>query len=200
MWTTLFDGMLSPAWRMSTIRNQPDQDDPGRFVLEGGALLAVPGTDIGLLWYAKPAPPDFELALEWRQRSDDDNSGVYVRFPDLDSKGYGNTAYVAVDLGFEIQIDNRGVPDGAPKHRTGAIYNIDDQAFSLVDPRPIGEWNDLVIRVTGQTYVVRLNGTQTTCFVNHNQARGVQAPAFIGLQTHPGACSVSYRNIRIRPA
>jgi hypothetical protein len=198
MWTPLFDGTLTPAWRMSTIENQPGNDDPGRFELVDGALLAIPGNDIGLYWHTQPTPPDFDLALEWRQRSDDDNSGVFVRFPDPTSKGYNNTAYVAVDYGFEIQIDNRGVPDGADKHLTGAIYNIDDQAFTRVAPRPVGEWNELRIRVVGQTYTVHLNGVQTTCFVNHNVSRGIASPAFVGLQTHPAPGSVSYRNIRMR--
>lgn len=198
MWRTLFDGTASPYWRMSTITNQPSASDPGRFDLVDGTLAAVPGNDIGLYWYTQPAPADFELALEWRQATDDDNSGVFVRFPDPDSKGYSNTAYVAVDFGFEIQIDNKGVPDGAPKHRTGAIYNIDDQVFSLVPPRPPGEWNALSIIVIGQTYIVRLDGTQTTRFENHNIMRGVPAPAFVGLQTHPAPCNVSFRNIRIR--
>jgi hypothetical protein len=196
MWTTLFDGMPNAAWRMSTIVDQPGRDDPGRFDLLDGALIAVPGNDIGLYWYATPVPADFELALEWRQASPDDNSGVFVRFPDLDSKGYNNTAYVAVDFGFEIQIDNNGFPDGAPKHTTGAIYNVDDQAFTRVAPRPIGEWNEYVIRAVGQTYTVALNGTQTTRFVNADATRGTGN--FIGLQTHPAPGSISFRNIRVR--
>jgi hypothetical protein len=196
MWTPLFDGALDPAWRMSTITNQPGRDDPGRFDLVDGSLLAVPGNDIGLYWYTTPVPGDFELALEWRQSSPDDNSGVFVRFPDLDSKGYDNTAYVAVDFGFEIQIDNNGYPDGAAKHTTGAIYNVDDQAFTRVAPRPVGEWNDYVIRVTGQTYTVLLNGTQSTRFVNSDPTRGTGS--FVGLQTHPAPGAIAYRNIRVR--
>jgi hypothetical protein len=198
MWTTLFDGTSTAGWRMSTITNQPGSDDPGRFEVVDGTLRAIPGSDIGLYWHSTPAPADFELALEWRQVSDDDNSGVFVRFPDPQSKGYNNTAYVAVDYGFEIQIDNRGFPDGADKHTTGAIYNIDQQAFTRVAPRAVGEWNDYRIRAVGQTYTVELNGVQTTRFENGNVARGVAAPAFVGLQTHPAPGSISYRNIRIR--
>jgi len=196
MWTTLFDGTVTPAWRMSTIANQPGRDDPGRFELVDGALLAVPGNDIGLYWYTTPVAADFELQLQWRQASPDDNSGVFIRFPDLDSRGYNNTAYVAVDFGFEIQIDNNGYPDGAPKHTTGAVYNIDDQHFTPVAPRPVGEWNDYVIRAVGQVYTVQLNGVQTTRFENHDPMRG--APGFIGLQTHPAPGAISYRAIRVR--
>ena len=199
MWTTLFDGSLSPAWRMSTIVNQPaDRDDPGRFDVVDGALLAVPGEDIGLLWHTTPAPPDFELVLEWRQSSPDDNSGVFVRFPDLDGFGYDNTAYVAVHYGFEIQIDNNGFPDGAAKHKTGAIYDRDDQQYTAVPARAVGEWNDFRIRVVGQLYTVELNGAQTTRFTNPEPQRGTMSPAFIGLQTHPAPGSIAYRNIKIR--
>lgn len=198
MWTPLFDGALTPAWRMSTIVNQPGRDDPGRFDVVDGALLAIPGNDIGLLWHTQPMPADFELALEWKQASPDDNSGVFVRFPDLDSKGYDNTAYVAVHFGFEIQIDNQGAPDGAPKHTTGAIYEIDDQQLTLVAPRAVGEWNEYMIRVVGQTYTVFLNGAQTTRFENGDAARGIATPAFIGLQTHPAPGSISFKNVRVR--
>ena len=47
---------LTAGWQMSTIRNQPGRDDPGRFVVTDGALVAMPGTDIGLLWHTQPDP------------------------------------------------------------------------------------------------------------------------------------------------
>jgi hypothetical protein len=195
-WQVLFDGTLTAAWKMSTIKNQPGRDDPGRFDVEDGALVATPGTDIGLLWHTAPMPPDFELELQWRQAAPDDNSGVFVRFPDLDSKGYDNTAYVAANFGFEIQIDNTGHPDGAPRHTTGAIYDAVDQAFVRVTPKPVGEWNDYRIRVVGQVFEVFLDGERTTRFENLDPARGLAAPAFVGIQTHSG--HVSFRAIRVR--
>jgi hypothetical protein len=199
---TLFDGTLGPDWRMSTIRNQPGRDDPGRFAVEGGALVAHPGTDLGLLWNTRPAPADFELSLEWRLSAPDDNSGVFVRFPDLDAKGYDNTAWVAIDFGFEIQINEPGFPDGAPDHTTGAIYAQPNQDFTRVVARPPGEWNAFTIRVVGQVYTVWLNGQRVTRYVNDHPGRGLpsteSAPAFVGLQTHTG--NVAFRNIRIRPA
>ena len=54
----------------------------------------------------------------------DDNSGVFVAFPAPEQQGYDNTADVGVHLGFEMQIDELGRPDGAPSHRTGAIYSL----------------------------------------------------------------------------
>jgi hypothetical protein len=197
---SLFDGTLSSDWRMSTIKNQPGRDDPGRFTVEDGVLVAHPGTDLGLLWNTRPTPPDFLLELEWKLSGPDDNSGVFVRFPDLDSKGYDNTAWVAIHFGFEVQINEPGVPDGAPHHTTGAIYAETDQTFTRVVARPPGTWNAFAIRVVGSVYTVTLNGQAVTWFENPIESRGVPsrpgAPSFVGLQTHTG--NVAYRNIRIR--
>lgn len=198
--TVLFDGTLTSAWKMSTIKNQPGKDDPGRFEVVDGALVSHAGTDLGMLWHTKPTPANFLLELEFRLSKADDNSGVMIRFPDPDSKGYDNTAWVAVDFGFEVQINEPGAPDGAPMHTTGAIYNQADQQYSRVPANPPGAWNTYAIRVEGQTYTVVLNGKQVTRFVNPNGARGLattpSAPSYIGLQTHSGG-NVAFRNVKI---
>jgi hypothetical protein len=197
---TLFDGTLTPDWRMTTIKNQPGRDDPGHFDVVDGALVARPGTDLGLLWNARPTPPDFVLELEWKLSAPDDNSGVFLRFPDPESKSYDNAAWVAVDFGFEIQINEPGSPDGAPMHTTGAVYAEPDQTFTRVVARPPGDWNAYEIRAQGQVYTVSLNGAPVTRFVNAHPARGIAtapgAPSFVGIQTHTG--NVAFRNIRIR--
>ncbi|HYZ20908.1 MAG TPA: DUF1080 domain-containing protein [Rhodopila sp.] len=87
-------------------------------------------------------------------------SGVFVRFPNP-----GNDPQVAVNQGYEIQIDDLGQPDNAPIHRTGAIYNF--AAPSRLASRLMGEWNDLEIRVQGQNYTVTLNGEQVTTFAGN---------------------------------
>ena len=51
----------------------------------------------------------------------DDNSGIFLNFPDPAQQGYDNTAYVGVNFGFEVQIDELARPDNASIHRTGAI-------------------------------------------------------------------------------
>ncbi|MCI0377051.1 MAG: DUF1080 domain-containing protein [Gemmataceae bacterium] len=204
--TMLFDGVHLDKWRMSTIINQPGRDNPGRFQIVDAALEAVTGTDIGLLWCTEPTPPNFVLKLEWRCWQASDNSGVVLRFPDPTKKNYNNTAFVAVDFGFEVQIDQLAAPDGAPNHLTGAIYNFAAPSNPGTLPvRPLGEWNEYEIRVDGQTYKVHLNGSLITTFnftpgsdAQHPD-RGLpstpQAPRFIGLQTHTGR--VAFRNIQI---
>ena len=206
--TALFDGASLSGWRMSTIQNQPGRDDPGRFALVNGALVAQPGTDLGLLWHEQPTPADFILKLEWRRWRDDDNSGVFLRFPHPDGKGYGNTAYVAIDFGLEVQIDERAAPDGQPIHRTAAIYGLQGPANPATLPvRGLGEWNTYEIRVQGQDYSVTLNGTQVTTFTfavgsdPQHPGRALPGttadPRFIGMQTHTGR--VAFRNIQIKP-
>ena len=146
-------------------------------------------------------PADFVLKLEWRRWSDDDNSGVFLRFPRPDSKGYDNTAFVAVDFGFEVQIDQLARDDGAPTHKTAAIYGLaaPDDPANLPVSAP-GEWNAYEIRVQGQDYDVLLNGTHVTHFTNLDAARGLPStlavPSFIGLQAHTGR--VGFRRVQLK--
>jgi choline dehydrogenase-like flavoprotein len=203
--TALFDGTSTRGWRMSTIRNQPGRNDPGRFLLVDGSLEAVPGSDIGLLWHTAPTPDDFILRLEWRRSREDDNSGVFVRFPAPDGRNYDNTAFVAADFGFEVQIDQIAAADGAGVHRTAAIYGFQGPANADSLPvNPPGTWNAYEIAVQGQTYTVTLNGTVATTFTFtagsdpvHPDRGLTNAPRFVGLQTHTGR--VSFRRIQIRP-
>jgi choline dehydrogenase-like flavoprotein len=187
---SVFNGQNLDGWEMA---------GQGSFVVANGVLQAVPGGDLGLLWSTTPTPADFILRCEWRLAQPNDNSGVFVRFPNPNSKGYNNTAYVAVHFGFEVQIDETGAPDGADRHRTGAVYGEPNQAFNLQPASPPGQWNAYEIHVQGQTYTVRLNGVQVTQFNNPHAGRGVpskpDAPSFIGLQAHTGA--VVFRNIQL---
>lgn len=200
----LFDGMVADNWRMSTIRNQPGRDNPGTFRIRRGAFEALPGTDLGLLWFAQPTPPRFVLRLQWMTTAPDDNSGVFVSFPDPENQGYDNTAYVGVNLGFEIQIDELGRPDNAPIHRTGAIYSFKGPNDGPVTVRPIGEWNQYEITVNGADFTVALNEQVVNRFHFTGDAQSPQRglpssaaqPRFIGLQTHTGR--VLFRHIQWR--
>jgi Domain of Unknown Function (DUF1080)/GMC oxidoreductase len=195
---SLFDGLTLNKWQMA---------GQGSFNVVGGAMESVPGNDLGLLWCTTPIPADFTLKLEWLMTRYDDNAGVFVCFPDPNSKGYNNTAYVGVDFGFEVQIDNLGrgsSPAGKTVDKkfrtTGAIYNEDSQNLTLQPTHPLGEWNEFEIRVQGQTYTVFLNGVQVTMFQNTQANRGLPSapntPSFIGLQSHTGR--MAFRNIRVK--
>lgn len=203
--TALFNGFDAKKWRMSTIKNQtPDRSYPGNFIVVDGRLESIPGNELGLYWHTEPLPANFILKLDWLRWGDRDNSGVFIRFPHPDSKNYDNTAYVGVNFGFEVQIDEYAQPDGAVIHKTGAIYN-----FAAPQPRssilPAGQWQEYTIQVQGQTYTVFLNGEQITNFNFTGDPaqpeRGLPttstAPRFMGLQVYPGS-RVAFRNIRIK--
>jgi len=195
--TPLFNGHGLKGWTMT---------GGGGFNIVDGALESLnndPNGELGLLWCHVPTPADYTLRLEWRVFRPQDNSGVFLRFPDPESKGYVNPAWVAVHLGFEVQIDEFGQPDGAAIHKTGAIYNEPGQSLALQPANPAGQWNAYEIRVQGDSYTVILNGAQVTQFNNPHTGRGLastaKAPSYVGLQAYPGQ-RVQFRNIRIKGA
>jgi hypothetical protein len=194
--TMLFDGVDTHKWKMSKIKNQPGKDNPGTFLLVDGTLESLPGTDLGLFWHTDPTPANFILKLEFLRWRDDDNSGVFLRFPNPDSKNYNNTAYVAINFGFEVQIDEigQGNPPGQPINKTAAIYSF--AAPQNPNVRPPGEWNEFEIHAQGQNYKVFLNGAKVTEYANADVNRGTETPGFIGLQTHTGR--VAFRKIQIK--
>lgn len=194
--TPLFDGRTLAGWRMTTIRDEPGRSNPGRFIVVDGALEATPGTGLGLLWSTRPMPANYVLTLQWKRFTHEGNSGVLLRFPHPDSKGYRNTAYVADHFGYEVQIDEVG---NEAKFRTGAIYGVDAQALTQQPARPAGEWNEYEIRVEDDTFTVLLNGSQVTRFDNADPTRGQPVdPHFIGLQIH-FASRMAFRDIEFRP-
>ncbi|ULA62668.1 MAG: hypothetical protein LZF86_50048 [Nitrospira sp.] len=193
--TPLFNGHSLKGWTMT---------GGGGFHIVDGALESFnndPNGELGLLWSHLPTPADYTLRLEWRVFRPQDNSGVFVRFPDPNSKGYLNPAWVGVHFGFEVQIDEFGRPDGAAIHKTGAIYNEPGQALSQQPANPPGQWNAYEIRVQGQRYTVLLNDVQVTQFNNPHAGRGLastaKTPSYLGLQAYPNQ-RVQFRNLRIK--
>jgi hypothetical protein len=204
--TSLFNGFDTSRWRMTTIRNQPGRDNPGFMRVLDGALETVGGTDMGIYWCTFPTPADFILKLQWLRLTEESNSGLYLRFPDPESKGYDNTAYVPDDFGFEVQIDERG---DIPVHRTGAIYRVDNrtdnEVLTLKPAKGVGEWNDYEIHVQGQLYTVKLNDDVVCTFDNTNLYPGrgkpstANVPSFIGLQVYANPRHfVRFRHIQIK--
>jgi hypothetical protein len=181
-----------------------------------GTVRAGPGAPgLGVLWYKARPYGDFSLRLQFRDDSPAGgsraNSGVQVRFPapKLPVPGCnptnGEPAWVAVNCGHEIH-DNAG---GDPR-KTGSIYGFADLDGAASNPTPRGVWNDLEVRVVGQTYTVRRNGETINEYEN---APGVSLPdraddpgssgrglvGYIGLQAHGAPQDiVSFRNVRIR--
>lgn len=172
----LFDGRSLQGW---------SQAGPGGFDVVDGVLQSRDG--MGLLWYHARRFADYELHLDWRVTAATDNSGVFVRFPDP-----GDDPWVAVDRGYEIQINDN--PDGDPQ-KTGAIYNFQQPITQA--SRPVGEWNHYRIRVEGHRYQVFLNGVKVNDFTSTHPDRGLEG--YVGLQNHDPDSRVQFRHIRVRP-
>jgi cytochrome c len=175
----LFDGTEASAaqWRMA---------GPGRFRLEDCTLRTEGG--LGLLWHPEPLSA-YTLRVDWRVEGDD-NSGVFVGFPDP-----GDDPWVAVRRGHEIQID---ATDDAG-WTTGGVYGAlaPDEAARDAALRPPGEWNTFEITVSGDRVTVALNGTPVADLTDTDPARLV-APGHVGLQNHGDGDDVSFRSVRVR--
>src|SRR5919197_5034721 len=163
--TYLFDGRTIDDWHMA---------GPGKFVLvEYDKSLQSEG-GMGLLWYAKKKYKDFVLMVDWKVSRRNDNSGVFIRFSNPD-----NDPLIAVNTGYEIQIDDMAMPDGNPLHKTGAIYNFAAPSN---------------IKATGQKYSVILNGKKVIPeFTGNSLTEG-----YIGIQNHDSDSHISFKNIRIK--
>jgi choline dehydrogenase-like flavoprotein len=169
----------------------------GGFNVVGPDILESFG-GIGLLWYTPDVFGDFILKVEWRASSPTDNSGVFIRFPALGSGDPANDWKLAVDHGYEIQIDDTGYnPDtgmtGDPKHQTGAVYSF--AASSTLASLPIGRWNTFEIGVAGNRITVTLNGQLVTDYTGDGSR---PSQGHIGLQNHDPGSRVQFRNVRIK--
>jgi hypothetical protein len=79
----------------------------GGFNVLGPDILESFG-GIGLLWYTAQQFGDFTLKVDWRASGPTDNSGVFLRFPALGNSDPANDWKLAVNQGYEIQIDDTG--------------------------------------------------------------------------------------------
>jgi hypothetical protein len=160
---------------------------------EGQSIVLQSEGGMGLLWYAKKMYGNFILKLDWKVHDKSDNSGIFVRFPYPD-----NDPIIAVNNGYEIQIDDLAMPDGNPIHLTGAIYGFaapysSSSSSSQISSKEVGQWNTFEIKVIDKSYAVILNNTLITEFVGNRSLQG-----YIGLQNHDSKSKVSFRNIRIK--
>lgn len=167
--------------------------------MELGANIIESVDGIGLLWYTKQQFADFILKLDWRASNPDDNSGVFLRFPALGNSDPANDWKLAVDQGYEIQIDDTGKnPDvtpntfGDPLHQTGAVYKL--APATKLASLPLGQWNTYEIEAKGKDITVKLNGEIVSSLKNGNRP----LKGHIGLQNHHFGSRVQFRNIRIK--
>jgi Domain of Unknown Function (DUF1080) len=191
-----------------------------------GTVRSGPGAPgLGVLWYKARPYGDFSLRLEFRDDSPFPdrraNSGVQVRFPapkgpvpgcptTFNGGEQNNDAWIAVNCGHEVQINDSPDGPGSDPRKTGSIYGFADLDSAASMPTPAGVWNDLEIVVVGQHYTVIRNGEVINEYENlpgvpfpgrpndpDSSSRGLVG--YIGLQAHGAEQDVvSFRNIRIR--
>jgi hypothetical protein len=189
-----------------------------------GTVRTGAGDGLGVLWFAARPYGDFSLRLQFRDDAPGPvraNSGVQVRFPAPKSPTPGcpttfngseqdNPAWVAVNCGHEIQINDSADGGTADARKTGSIYGFDDLDAAQAHVTPAGTWNELEITVVGQHYTIKRDGVVINEYEN---VPGVKIPGrpndpdsssrglvgYIGLQAHGGEDDiVSFRNVRIR--
>ncbi|WP_147917836.1 DUF1080 domain-containing protein [Ruania zhangjianzhongii] len=175
----LFDGsrVSLEQWQMT---------GPGAFELSAECSMVTRG-GMGLLWF----PEEFEdyiLRLDWAI-TDDDNSGVFVGFPDP-----GHEVWTAVNEGYEVQID----PSDAPDRTTGSIYTFQGADAQARDRavNPAGDWNTYRIAVRDGRIRVHLNGVLVNEFTSDQPDRDLDS-GHIGLQNHGEDDVVRFRNVQI---
>jgi hypothetical protein len=161
---------------------------PGYFELdrETGVLTAHGG--MGLLWYAAEQYADFVLELEFRTTDRPNNSGIFLRVPEMP------TSDDYIYHSFEIQID-----DGSEGiHHTGAVYDAEAPVKSA--SRAPGEWNHYRITFQGSRITVVLNGQQVVDWgaEPRGKIRDFGPRGYIGLQNHDDGSPVQFRNIFVR--
>ncbi|MDH6179906.1 putative cell wall-binding protein [Microbacteriaceae bacterium SG_E_30_P1] len=177
----LFDGTLESfeKWRLA---------GPGSFARQDDCTLRTFG-GLGLLWYTAEEFNSYRLQLDWKLVADH-NGGIFVGFPNP-----GNDPWVAVNQGYEIQIDATDADD----RTTGAIYTFQGADLEARDAalNPVGQWNTYDIVVHDNTIKIYLNGALVNDFTSTDPARDL-AQGFIGLQNHGSGETVYYRDVSIK--
>jgi Domain of Unknown Function (DUF1080) len=170
-WVTLLDGSKGFSENWDRI------GDANWRIVDGVAQADTGEKGKSSFLMTKKAYGDFMLRAEFWV-SDDANSGIYMRCPDLADIRDTNCTEANI-------FDQR--PD--PKYGTGAITNLSPITNM---PKAGGKWNTYEITARGPRIVVVLNGVQTGETDKANALRGN-----IGLQWAAGV--VKFRKVEIKP-
>lgn len=163
----ILDRNRTEGWKMfnpGSSSNTPD----------GIVLMRPPNSERNAyFWYSRRQYSDFILRVDLKLNLAGANSGVEVRMQMPPSANH-----------YEVDISTE--PSGY--EATGAIMKT--QAPTSVPLRP-GDWNELEINVTGQRYLVKLNGQLVNDFTGNKAREG-----FIALQVLTP--EVEFRHLRVR--
>jgi len=155
-----------------------------KWYVEDGLLVCESGPDEQYGYLATNEHyKDFTLTLEFQQEANG-NSGVFIR-----------STVDGTDIsGWQVEV-------APPGHDTGGVYESAGRGW-LIKPDPekdkvlkMGEWNQMKIRLNGDTLTSWLNGTEMVTITDEKIGAGEGS---IALQIHSGGgIKVKWRNIRV---
>ena len=153
-----------------------------KWYVEDGLLVCESGPDKQYGYLATNEHyKDFTLTLEFKQEANG-NSGVFIR----------STVDGTKVSGWQVEV-------APPGHDTGGVYESYGRGW-LIKPDPekdkalkMGEWNQMKIRLNGDTLTSWLNGIQMVTITDTKIGAGEGS---ISLQIHDGGgIKVKWRNI-----
>jgi hypothetical protein len=194
-WKPLFDGKSLAGWRGFRSETPPS----GWAAIDGTLTRQGSGGDI----LTTEEFGDFELRLQWKI-AEGGNSGIFFRVTTEGSQVW--------ESGPEMQIlDNARHVDGkSPLTSNGANYGLHAPLRDVT--RPVGEWNDVALLVSGPRVEHWLNGVKIVEYELWSpawetlvkaskfgtlSAYGRATRGHVALQDHGDP--VWFRDIRIRP-
>ena len=191
-WRQLFNGKDLSGW---------EQVGPGEFVVENGLLKTVGG--MGMIYYPAEKFENVIIRVVYNVKDNDCNSGVFIRLPEKTTD-----PWVAVNKGYEVQIDNGTRHVGGDYHCTGVLYSLTKaKAHSQKNP---GEWNTMEITLDGPRTIVYVNEELVTDFTEGDEVppktrdfepdRGPRPESgYIGLQNHDPLSVVYFKEVAVKP-
>ena len=191
-WRQLFNGSDLSGW---------EQVGPGEFVVEDGLLKTVGG--MGMILYPGEKFGDVTIRVVYKVKDNDCNAGVFIRLPEKPAD-----EWVAVNTGYEVQIDNGTRHVGGDYHCTGVLYSL-TKAMAHPQKAP-GEWNTMEITLDGPRTIVYVNGEMVTDFTEGDPVpektrdfepnRGPRPESgYIGLQNHDALSTAWFKEVSVRP-
>ena len=198
-WEILSDVSSLAAWK-GWKKDKP----AAAWTMKNGVLAFDPSAEDGGDILTKDTYENFEFHLEWKI-SDCGNSGLMWNV--VEDEKY----HAPYSTGPEMQIlDNTCHPDGKiVKHRAGDLYDMIET--NVVNVKPAGEWNSIIIKSNNAKYEFWQNGAKVVTFEMHGDAWdelvagskfkdwegfGVFKSGHICLQDHGD--KVWFRNIKIK--
>lgn len=199
-WVSLFDGTNLDAWKGW----KKDNVGAAWSIQSNGELMFDPSQEDKGDIISKATFQDFELHLDWKI-SECGNSGIMYNVQESDAY------HAPYSTGPEMQIlDNSCHPDAKiVTHRAGDLYDM--ISTNVVNVKPSGEWNSIIIKSKDQVYEFWQNGEKVVEFQMHNaewdalvadskfkdwEGFGDYKSGHIALQDHGD--QIWFRNIKIK--